>query len=57
MNIKIKFKNSKYCNGCPCLFLYKCSYNNNWKVKSVLIVYEKRWEHTRPQKCIDKNGE
>ena len=57
MNIKIKLDNPKYCNGCPCLSLYKCSYNDDWKVKSVFIIYEKRWEHPRPQKCIKENGE
>ena len=62
MNIKIKLKNSKYCNGCNFLV------NTEWEYRKRTIQpncdwyninlgsFPKRSKIKRPKKCIKENG-
>jgi len=65
MNIKIKLRNSKYCSGCPVLFI---NYAN--ALDGITRYLDCRFHYTnglaqgypfdenliRPQKCIKENG-
>lgn len=68
MNLKIKLRNKKRCNGCPCLFCNEderdiCFYYT--EVRETSFKYKKRKHDKyikivsfikRPKKCIEENG-
>ncbi len=63
MNVKIKLKDSKYCNGCPKLFggiveeFTECWYKNyKLKIKMRRGKEYNTFKVIRPKKCIKENG-
>ena len=67
MNIKIKLRNSKYCDGCPCFVREEnskmplqrvCSlYGLHFTYMHITPKYTGHYQFIRPKQCIKENGE